>query len=217
MEPRNWANLPEELRDRLSPIANENYKVGRLGNTLLRVHDRETGPAYLKIAAGPVALDLRREAERLRWIGDRLLVPKVLDYVEGDTTFLLLSELKGTPTHTAMGHAASSDLLEVVAVALAGIHSLSIADCPFDGLLERELHEAEARLAEGLVARAEYCETYGEAPEASLERLRQNTSLVRDMVFTHGDFCLPNVLIETVSCPESWTGGWLGSPIAIAM
>lgn len=196
MEPRNWANLPEELQDRLRPVAHENRQDGRLGNTLLRVHDEETGPAYLKIADGSAAEDLRREASRLRWIGERLPVPKVLSFVAGDTSFLLLSELAGTPAHTWKGRLNEENLMEVLAAALVTIHALPIDDCPFDGLLESELAEAEQRLADGAVVRVDFIRTYDEEPETSLEWLRANTSLVRDRVFTHGDFCLPNVLIK---------------------
>lgn len=80
-------------------------------------------------------------------------------------------------------------MIEVVAATLVSVHALPIADCPFEGLLESELSEAEGRLADGLVVRTDFKESYGEAPEASLAWLRSNTSLVRDMVFTHGDFC----------------------------
>lgn len=162
----------------------------------MRDHDEQTGPAYLKSAQEAVAKDLGREAERLRWIGERRPVDKDLSFVEGETSFLLLSELRGAPAHTWIGRLGAKSVIEVVAPTLVSLHALPIVDCPFEGLLESEVSEAEGRLADWLVVRTDLKESYGEMPEVSLAWLRSDTSFVRDMVFTHGDFCHPNVLIE---------------------
>lgn len=190
------SGLPEELRGRLRPIEYEDNQHARLGNTLLRVYDEHTGPAYLKSAKGEAAKDLPREAERLRWIGDRLRVPEVVAFVEGNTSFLLLSELPGQAAQTCIAQTSAERVMEVMADALIKVHALPIADCPFGGLLESELGEAQKRLIDGLITRDHFKESYGQWPEASMEWLRSNTDLVRDRVFTHGDFFLPNVLIE---------------------
>lgn len=188
--------LPPELTERLCGDADASVR-GRLGNLLTKVEDREVGPAYLKVADGEAADDLDREAVRLRWIGGQLVVPDVLFHARVDgVAFLLLSALPGTPAHTWVEELGPRELLGQIAQTLRSIHNLDARNCPFEGLFTQELWEARERLDLGVIDRAKFFRAYGEPPEESLEWLAAHEGLVGDLVFTHGDFCLPNVLLS---------------------
>lgn len=188
--------LPAEIRDRLDGDVVTDLGSGRLGNALLRTQDVVAGPAYLKVARGAAADDLAREADRLRWIGSRLPVPQVLAFVEGDTSFLLMTALEGTPAHQWIDEMGPRELLAAVAAVLHDIHEMPIAGCPFVDCFTRELAEASRKVAEGLIDPVDFDRAYGETPAASLDWLQRNGHLIEDWVFTHGDFTLPNVLIQ---------------------
>lgn len=190
-------DLPESLLARLDPASVGDVGRGRLSNRLIRVVDRLAGPAYLKVAKGSTAaVDLRSEADRLRWIAGRLPVPDVLFFEEGEVTCLLLTEVPGAPAHARIDDLGPTAVLAMLAETLREIHELPIEDCPFDGLFDLEIRRAERRLLEGLVDEAQFVDTVGQAPGETLEWLRKRRNLLTDAVFTHGDFCMPNVMID---------------------
>ena len=190
-------DLPESLLVRLDHSSIGDIESGRLGNGSVKVVDRLAGPAYLKVATGSTAAeDLRREADRLRWIDGRLSVPDVLFFEDGDVTFLVLAEVPGSPAHVWIDALGPTAVLAMLAESLREIHELPIEDCPFDGLLDLEIQQAERRLSDGLVDEAQFVDAVGRAPGQTLEWLRERQHLVTDIVFTHGDFCMPNVMVD---------------------
>jgi aminoglycoside phosphotransferase len=62
-------------------------------------------------------------------------------------------------------------------------HEVSIDQCPFDMSLQGEIERVRFNVTNGLV------------DEADLESQHQGKS-AEDLVFTHGDYCLPNILID---------------------
>lgn len=191
------AQLPPPLLARIVPGSLDEQDRGRLRNQLLRVTDREAGPAWLKIGTGLAATDLREEADRLQWIGDRLPVPQVLHREEaGGTVFLLLSELSGMPLHKALETLDPEAVVERFADALRRVHAIPTEGCPFDDVLERELAESERRLQDGGLDEDAFTAAAGAPPAEVLADLRDRRSILRDLVFTHGDYCLPNVLVQ---------------------
>ena len=191
------SELPPPLLARLDPSSLFGQDHSRLGNRLLRVIDREAGPAYLKIGDGLAAIDLREEADRLEWIGDLLPVPHALHRDQsGDTTFLLITERPGIPLHECLKILPLEAVVEQFSVALRRIHSLPSEDCPFNKVLENELLESERRLRDGGLNESAFTQAAGATPAAVLEDLQRRRSIVRDLQFTHGDYCLPNVLLH---------------------
>lgn len=189
--------LPEALRERINTSTIGESGLGRLGNQLVRVTDKEHGPAYLKIATGAAGDDLRQEAGRLEWIGAQLPVPEVLHFDDSEVAYLLLKEMPGTPSFEWIEELGPEALLDVLAGALRDIHAVSTIGCPFDGLFEREIAEAEKRLAAGDVDTREFLSAAGMRPSEALDWLRAHEDLVvADRVFTHGDFCMPNILMS---------------------
>lgn len=190
--------LPEALRDRIEFDKTHARDTGRLGNHIIRVIDKVTGPAYLKIGSGIAAQDLLDESDRLDWIGDRLPVPQVLfrDARDG-WAFVLISELSGGPSHEAFNAISIPTAIEKLAEGLRRIHAVPVDDCPFDRVLENELEESARRIGTpGLDVDAFIADT-GTEPGQLLDRLvAQAPTIVGDVVFTHGDYCFPNLLLN---------------------
>ena len=143
--------------------------------------------------------------------------PKVVGEVtEGGAGFLLTEGLAGRSygdlQSTAyqdllastgpMSKQAEQDAISRVvrsnAVALRRLHdSVSIAGCPFIADIPSELAVARARLRAGVLGNLRVAaEEHGRGDEEldRLEALAPSMEAGLDLVFTHGDYCSPNVL-----------------------
>jgi aminoglycoside phosphotransferase len=77
------------------------------------------------------------------------------------------------------------------------VHNVDIDDCPFDQRLEGQIELVEQRTYAGLVDEDNFDkERRGRRAIDLLEELKRARPASEDLVFTHGDFCLPNVIIN---------------------
>ncbi|MEV6432153.1 phosphotransferase [Nocardia sp. NPDC051463] len=78
---------------------------------------------------------------------------------------------------------------------LRSLHSIPIAECPFDGRLDSMLTRAARRVLECLIDPEDFDEDHEHlVPEQILDRLRTQRPDERDLVVAHGDFTPSNVL-----------------------
>jgi aminoglycoside phosphotransferase len=168
------------------------------------VRQRTDGSAYSKTAYG----DHRRtaltaERDRTAWLATTSVAgPVVLDWIEeGDTATLVTSTVPGIPASDVDRDRASL-AIEGVARILADLHSLPVVECPFDQRLPVMLAAARENVAAGRVDAGDFDEERrGLTAEDALRLLEQAepTAAGReesDLVVCHGDFCLPNVLLD---------------------
>jgi len=91
-------------------------------------------------------------------------------------------------------------LVDVLVKALKMLWQVDISDCPFDAGIDRKLQMARYNLEHDNVDLDNVePETFGEDgfedPEALLKWLIQNKP-EEELVFSHGDFCLPNIFAQ---------------------
>lgn len=169
---------------------------GRLGSRIWRVALGRGGVGYLKVATPGCHDDLAAEHDRLRWLFGRLPVPEVVEYAASNgLACLLIRELPGQPAHRAAAQLDRDALVDRLAAGLRQIHALPVNDA-FDCSVERELASAERLLRTGCVDLAAVQRAAGEPARALLDRLAASAAPTTARVFTHGDYCLPNVMIE---------------------
>lgn len=206
--------LPESLLDRLEPGAFRELAPGRLGNQLFRVWDKVEGPAYLKIGTGIAGQDQINEAARLGWIGNCLPVPRVLHCTtNGTRSLVLVTELPGVPSHECFEAISMRTAVEKLAEGLRMIHTVSTENCPFDSVLEYELEESARRISSPCLNLEAFIADTGAAPSRVLDDLVARATQVGDFVFTHGDYCFPNLLIDEQRIVVSLIGAWQASVI----
>ncbi len=192
MEPRPPDDAPRRL-----PATAQAVGTGMSGDQVLRLSFAAGPPAYLKIATGWRLEELRREHAVLRWLEGRLGAPRVVDYTEADGSSLLLEEIPG-PTAADLAPSADPErLMAALARALRRVHALPMEACPFPRRLPEVVAEARRRARDGLVDLAHLDREHGGwTPDRLLAALNATIPPEEDLAFTHGDFCLPNIILE---------------------
>lgn len=158
--------------------------------------------AYLKIAPVGSLSDLMREKEVLEWIGEKLPVPKVLGFqLDGDNQFILLSEISGIVTSeyiSANCHDITLiyNFVEKAARAIRAVHDLPVADCLLKQNIDVKMAAANKNIQLGLVDETDFDkQNLGRTARNIYDELVEKRPQTEDLVFTHGDLCLPNIMI----------------------
>jgi aminoglycoside phosphotransferase len=186
-------SLPAELRRLIGDSDLEENRIGWSGVRIFHV----AGQGYLKVASD--RHDLRPERDRLIWLAGRLPVPRPLYYGEHDShQFLLISEIPGLPSFDDSLRDRTSQVITLLAGGLKMIHSLDVTGCPFDQGIDTLLETAHHNLLNSRVDENDFDvprrgrTALGLYDELTATRPPQEDALV----FVHGDYCLPNILID---------------------
>lgn len=137
----------------------------------------------------------------MRWLEGKLPVPKVLAYeADDDFQYLLMSRLHGKMACDEAYLENPRELCRLLARAFKMLWSLDIQGCPRERTLEDELADAKYRVENNLVDLDDAePDTFGEGgfenPRALLDWLQKNKPNY-EPVFSHGDFCLPNIFFD---------------------
>ncbi len=144
---------------------------------------------------------LKKEYEVLRWLKGKLPVPNVLAYIEHKTySYLLMTKLLGVMTCDPSVLEKPYEMIKHLAKGLKMLWNVDTKDCPFqNGLLEKlKTARRNIDIDDVDVTQAEE-NTYGEKgfkdPEELYQWLVKNQP-PEELVFTHGDYCLPNVFVD---------------------
>ena len=196
------AGQPPTVPDALRPLTHgatwETVSIGASGASVYRLRRPGEPTRYLKVAPPPLDAEARDEAARLRWLRGRLPVPGVLAaHSDERATWLLLSETLGVMSCEQRFADDVPTVARRLARGLRLIHALDITTCSFDRRLDQTLALARERVAAGLVDEENFDEErQGMRAEDLLAELEKTRPSTEDLVFTHGDYCLPNVFLD---------------------
>ncbi len=189
-----FPELPAPLRRVLPAARWEAVLGGQSGAQVWR-----SSRFMLKVAArAGLERPLHAEALRLRWLAGRLPVPDALGYeVTPDSEFLATTRLPGVPLHHPDALVHPLRVTELLARALRELHALPVRDCPFNASLALTLRQARERLEAGMVDETDFDdERRGQTGVQVLRELLNTRPAYEDVVVTHGDPCLPNLLLD---------------------
>lgn len=188
---------PTVWRDRLAGYAFDPVDTGCSEATVYRLTADGRPTLFLKVEPeGPLA-ELPDEAARLRWLAGTGIpcAPVEAATDAGGREWLLLGAVPGTDLLAA--DLSPRDKVRLMADALRTLHALDWKACPFDHGAERRIARARARMEAGLVDEDELDDEHaGMDPAALFALLEERRPADEDLVVTHGDACLPNVIAQ---------------------
>ncbi len=161
-----------------------------VGTTVYRLTKPGAPTLFLKTGRG-----LADEAERLRWASGRLPVPEVVAFRSGEPDDLVTLALPGGG-HDRRREPDTARATRRLAEAWRLVHSLPVAECPFDTTTDT-LPERAAMRTERLPA-FEVWDPFSESYRTASDICRELTTTrppPEAVVVVHGDASVPNALI----------------------
>lgn len=206
--------LPEDIKRATDGYSRSNLPTVNHGGTVIELSSRGQSSLFLKIEARPSTLE--QEVSRLHWLTHKLSVPQVIAFSSDAThDFLLLTAVPGEDATDDLPGLSLRDRVELIATGLRQIHEIDVVSCPFDRSLDAELRLARTRVDQGLVGEEDLEEHQkGRSIKAILDDLEERRPSIETAVFTHGDYSLPNIMIDQgqVSGFLDWRDGGFGDP-----
>lgn len=142
-----------------------------------------------------------RETAIMRWLKDKLPVPEIWCRGQKDEkNYLMMSKLPGKMSCDEEYMRQPELLAESLAEGLKMLWNVDVSNCPYSSNLDEKLRMAKYNVENGLVDVDNVePETFGpegfENPQALLDWLVANRP-EEELVFSHGDYCLPNVFLQ---------------------
>lgn len=201
--------MPSSLPNTIEKLTNgyrwEQEQIGQSGQEVHRLTaDHQT--LYLKTASADARADLLTESERLVWLEKYLPVPRVIEFVDdGERAFLLMTAVEGVMSCDPIFADHVPQVVETLAEGLKQFHAVPIADCPFD---RRRHHQIEFARLQVVNQKVDTDDLQPEWAHLSPEQLYQHLldsipATPEKPVLVHGDYCLPNILVNPDSMEVS--------------
>lgn len=137
-----------------------------------------------------------------KWLDGRLPVPDIICYVvEENKAYTLMNKIKGKMLCSNEYLSNPELLIKLAAQGLKQLQSININNCPYkESLLTRRLEIAEYNVNHKLVDinLESFIKNGFNNPAELLDWLKNNRP-EEDLVFSHGDYCLPNIFVENDS------------------
>ncbi len=158
----------------------------------------QTGALVVKLAPADLPHNmtlLQREIDVLRWLGARANTPAIVWTGPCEAGLALVSQaIAGTPVSHVPEDQAQAALIATIE-ALAALHALDPAGCPFDTSLPAKFALAEQNVEAGLVDEDDFDgEREGWSGQQALAHAHATRPATEHLVLTHGDASLPNFI-----------------------
>lgn len=187
----NMAEIPDEFR---SLIKSANLYDSSCSKTAQVIFiDKDQG-YYLKSATKG---DLRREAELTRFFHSKDLAAEVLSYRSEERDWLLTARVPGEDCTYGQYLEEPKRLCDILAEQLLRLHSLDFSDCPVNDRISEYIKTAEENYHSGQYDKSQFPDSFGySSAEEAWKTASENRHLLKRDALLHGDYCLPNIILN---------------------
>lgn len=176
MEDVHSIRLPKKLSDVILGYSYFLHPYSESQAKIYKLTHKSKPNLYLKIKQFQERNNLKTEYQILKWIDKRLPTPQPRYYLlEEETEYLVTTEVPGTPTYQVDNNQREKAVI-ILGKSLKLIHNLDTVNCPVNNSIENWLKRLNAEVKD-----VSFLKTH---------KPREN------MVFTHGDYCLPNIIVK---------------------
>lgn len=141
----------------------------------------------------------------MRWLDGKLPVPKVIHFERADGfNYLLMSKLQGEMACSEANIRSLDTTVKALAEGLKMLWRVDIADCPFKNTLDKKLATGKENLSRKNISSdsidKELLEENDFQDLNALYQFLSENRPIENVVFSHGDYCLPNIFISGRRC-----------------
>jgi len=195
MKQWDFSKIPAEIRSLVGSLP---YRVDQVGCAPSKVIFYANN-LVLKVDA--VNEESNTEIMMMKWLFGKIPVPKVIASSQaGGYNYLLTEKLEGKMAIDEFYLNRPEELVRLLGQGLKRLWKVNIADCPYKNDIANKLRLAKILIQTGQVD-VDDAEpgTFGiwgfSDPQALYEYLDANRP-AEELVFSHGDYCLPNVFFS---------------------
>ncbi len=155
--------------------------------------DQDGGYFLKKSARGT----LEKEAQMTAYFCKLGLGAAVLNYVSGEYDWLLTTRVAGEDCTHADYLSHPERLCDTIATILRELHETPASDCPVPDRTAEYLALAEKNYITGNYDKSHFPDSFGYASaEQAWRVLNDGKSALKNDVLIHGDYCLPNIMLD---------------------
>ena len=191
-------NLPEDLVEQLKSYYWQKVNIGWSRSEIHKLTLSKNPTLFLKINKITDNLFFNKEYEMLDWLKDNVSVPDVIYHSKNsDYEFLLLTEIPGKVSYEVFSKSDIETNLKILAKGLQIFHDLPLGGCPNEVDIDKMIQYAKERLERDLINNENFDVRWKhKTPYELFEDVKRLMPKKIDRVVTHGDYCLPNVIIN---------------------
>ena len=193
-----FIQLPQSWQAELACYRPVRQTAGKSAAAVLRLEAPDRPTLFVKTMSADPQSELASEVARLQWLAETgIPCPRVLaETQEAGRNWLLMSRVSGANLASASG-LEPARIVAFAAEGLRKLHQLEITSCPFDGRIRTRIEQARIRMEAGLVDEDDFDEEHRNCrAETLFERLEADVPEHEELVVTHGDACLSNLMAD---------------------
>lgn len=186
--------FPNEIQQYIKDMHCTNNDIGCSDATVYCFTNRDN-TLYLKVEK--VNSEFGHEQKIMKWLKGRLAVPQIIAQCrDKGYDYLLMAKMHGEMSCSEQYLRNPRELVRLLAEGIKMLQKVDISECPFDGTIKNKLKFAKERIDNNKININEWEEsTSFKTPEELYDYLIANQPK-EELVFTHGDYCLPNIFLE---------------------
>lgn len=140
---------------------------------------------------------LKREAVETEYMNSLGLSPKVLTYLSDDQDYLVTEKLQGSDCLDFKYLENPKKLCDTLAQTLKMLHSTDYSNCPIQNHKDNYLKLVKQNYISGNYDKTNFLDSFGYASaEEAYKVVIDNSHLLESNTLLHGDYCLPNIILN---------------------
>ena len=187
--------LPEGLPERIIEFIGDAKVYDSSSSPEARVYfvEKEQG-FYIKRA---VRGSLKREAELTRYFHKKGFGASVVDYLSLDEDYFITEKVRGEDMTHGIYVAEPKRVCDTVAEKLRELHETDFSDCPVMHRNTEYLALAEKNYRTDNYDKSYFPDSFGySSGDEAYAALTRGKDALREEVLLHGDYCLPNLILD---------------------
>ena len=190
-----FTSLPGDIKKHIENIT---YKTDDIGCSDSKIY-RFDNDMILKTELS--GYNSNMEYLMMKWLQGKLPVPKIIEFcTAGSYNYLLMSKMDGAMSCDEYYLKNPVELVHLLANGLKMLWAIDIKDCPHINDTDNRLKFARLRIDSNLIDIDNFePETFLEYGFENLEGLYKyliDNKPNQELVFSHGDYCLPNIFLN---------------------